>query len=110
MRTGDYVVEVIGKGRKRGTFKAFRSRQNANRYAKREVAKGKGISIDRLTQNGQHGVATKNLKVTALGEGKFGKEFVKDFGSLRTSAKKHKRKKHSRSSQSNDVLSAPRWW
>ena len=76
-RTGDYVVESIGKGGKRGITKVFRSLGAAKNFGKSEVKRGRGIAIDKVTKYGQTLLVQKNMKVTG-----FKGQFARDFGTL----------------------------
>jgi hypothetical protein len=66
VRTGDYVVEVIDKGRKYGRMKVFRSLQKAKKYARQQYDLGKGVVIDKMSKYGQTTLVEKGLGRTAL--------------------------------------------
>ena len=52
-----FIVESIGKRRVEGRFKSFVSRVKAEDFARREVAKGKGILI-----NSQRTILQRNFE------------------------------------------------
>ena len=84
----EYSVESISPGRKSGRMEMFDDRNEAMRYAKEQVEMGKGVAVDKHTENGQTMVAQKNMQVTGLGKGKSGQIFTKDFGRIAVSKKK----------------------
>jgi len=84
----EYYVESIGKGRKTGITKTFATRAEAENFARTEVAKGRGIAMGSLTDSREKQLVQKNLQVTALGKGKYGKMFTRDYGKLSMKKKK----------------------
>jgi hypothetical protein len=78
----EYSVESIGRGRKRGVMKSFATRTQAEDFARQEVQRGRGITISRLSDASQRDIVQKNMQVTALAKGKYGKSFAKDYGRL----------------------------
>ena len=66
VRTGDYIVESIGKGKKRGSIKVFRKLKNAKKYARAEYAKGRGVAIDLILKCGQKPLVEKGMGRTAI--------------------------------------------
>ena len=77
VRTGDYYVESIGKGSKKGITKVFRSLGAAKNFGKSEVKRGRGIAIDKIRKHGGTLLVQKNMKVTG-----FKGQFARDFGTL----------------------------
>jgi hypothetical protein len=97
IKTGDYTVESIGRGKRLGRTKVFRSRAAANKYARSEATKGRGIVVDKITESGQRTVAQKNLRYTGLSSLPGGKEqYGKDYGSIRASRKAPVKRKRSK--------------
>lgn len=82
VETGDYTVESIGKGKKTGFMKAFKTKGEAKLFARQELKKGRGVTIDKIDANSQRTIAQKNMMITGLGKGKYGKEFTKDYGKI----------------------------
>jgi len=75
VRTGDFYVESIGKGKKRGKEKIFRSLKAAKIFAKLEYKKGRGVMIDKITKTGQSSILQKGMERTG-----FKKPFAINFG------------------------------
>jgi len=75
-----YFVESIGKGNQKGISKTFNTKAKAVEFAKKELKRGRGVVLDQITNTSQKTLAQKNMRITGLAKGKFGKTFTKDFG------------------------------
>lgn len=70
-----YAVEAISAGKKRGIIKQFNTRQEAIRFARTQITKNRGVSVDKLTNSGQRTILQQGMQKTG-----FDKKFSKDFG------------------------------
>ena len=77
IRAGQFTVESIGPGNKKGIIKVFNSSRAARTYAKAQYKKGRGVVLERVLKYGEKQVAQKGLKRTA-----FKGIFAQDFGNL----------------------------
>ena len=65
----DYTVESISKGKTIGKMWRFATKAAAQKKARLEYAKGKGVSLDyHYKQSGSKSLAQKGMKRTKLGK------------------------------------------
>jgi len=102
----EYYVESIGKGRRTGITKTFATRPEAERFARSEIAKGRGISVGSLSDAREKALIQRNMQITALGKGRFGKTFARNYGKFTVGKTQRKRNISTKPFLNN----SNRWW
>lgn len=87
----DYTVESISKGKTIGKMWRFATKAAAQKKARLEYAKGKGVSLDyHYKQSGSKSLAQKGMKRTKLG--KLYPKTTSDYGTFGKATKTSKKK------------------